>query len=52
MNVWKKMHIERRIADGTIRVFFDDMKKPIMAAEDKSFGAGWIGTGRSTTPAG
>ena len=52
MNVWKKVRIERRIADGTIRVFFDDMKKPIMAAEDKSFGAAGSARVRSTTPAG
>jgi hypothetical protein len=44
-NAWKKVRIERKVADGTIRVFFDDMKKPIMVAEDRSFGAGWIGAG-------
>lgn len=44
-NAWKRVRIERKVADGAIRVFFDDMKKPIMVAEDKSFGAGWIGAG-------
>ena len=34
-----------RWPDGSIRVFFDDMSEPIMIAEDKTFGAGYIGFG-------
>jgi hypothetical protein len=45
MNVWHKVRVERKASDGTIKVFFDDMAKPIMTAEDKSFGAGWVGFG-------
>lgn len=45
LNVWHKVRVERRVSEGTIRVFFDDMAKPIMVAEDKSFGAGWVGFG-------
>src|SRR5687768_17058126 len=43
--VWHKVRLERKIADGSIRVFFDDMNEPIMVAEDKTFGAGYIGFG-------
>lgn len=45
LGVWHHVRLERRIAEGTIRVFFDDMTKPIMLAEDRTFGAGWIGFG-------
>lgn len=45
LGIWHKVRLERTIADGAIRVFFDDMKEPIMIAEDKTFGAGYIGFG-------
>ena len=45
LNVWHKVRVERKASDGTIKVYFDDMAKPIMTAEDKSFGAGWVGFG-------
>jgi hypothetical protein len=45
LGVWHKARLERRISDGSIKVFFDDMTKPIMIAEDKNFGAGYIGFG-------
>ena len=45
LNVWHKVRVERKTSDGTIKVYFDDMAKPIMTAEDKSFGAGWVGFG-------
>ena len=32
-------------ADGTIEIYFDDMKKPVMTASDKTFGAGRVGIG-------
>jgi len=44
-NVWKKIRIERKSSDGTIKVYFDDMTKPIMNAKDKTFGPGWVGVG-------
>lgn len=43
LNVWRKVRIEREGA--VIRVFFDDMSKPVMTAEDATFGPGWIGFG-------
>ena len=45
LGIWHKVHLERKLADGGIRVFFDDMTKPIMLAEEKTFGAGYIGFG-------
>ena len=44
-NAWRKVRLERKLADGSIKVYFEDMKKPIMLAEDKTFGAGWLGFG-------
>ena len=45
LNVWHKVRLERNVSDGTIKVYFDDLTKPIMVAEDKTFGAGCIGFG-------
>lgn len=45
LNVWHKVRLERKIADGSIKVYFDDMTIPIMVAEDKNFGEGFIGFG-------
>ena len=45
LNVWHKVRLERKLSDGTIKVYFDDLAKPIMVAEDKTFGAGGIGFG-------
>ncbi len=44
-DTWHKVRLERKLADGTIQVYFDDLTKPIMRAEDKTFGAGYIGFG-------
>jgi hypothetical protein len=43
--VWHKVRLERVVATGIIKVFYDDLTKPIMTAEDKTFGAGRIGFG-------
>lgn len=45
LNVWHHVRIERKASTGTIRIFFDDMEKPIMVAEEKTFGSGFIGFG-------
>ncbi len=45
LDVWHTVRIERTLADGAIRVYFDDRSKPIMIAEDKTFGVGFIGFG-------
>jgi hypothetical protein len=45
LGIWHKVRLERRISDGLIKVYFDDMTLPIMFAIDHSFGAGYIGFG-------
>lgn len=45
LGVWHHVRLERRAVDGTVKVYFDDMKTPIMVAEDKRFGTGYIGFG-------
>ena len=42
---WHKVRIERRLGAGSIKVYFDDLTKPLMVAEDKTCGAGLIGVG-------
>jgi hypothetical protein len=45
LEVWHKVRLERRVREGTIRVFFDNLTTPVMVARDTTFGAGWIGFG-------
>ncbi len=45
LGVWHKVRIERTLADGGIKVYFDDFSRPIMVAEDKTFGWGYVGFG-------
>ena len=40
---WHKVRVQR--IGGSITVWFDDMEKPAMLAEDKTFGSGTIGFG-------
>jgi hypothetical protein len=42
---WHDVKIVRHAADGTIEVYFDDMKTPAMTASDKTFAHGRIGIG-------
>jgi hypothetical protein len=42
---WHHVKIVRRTATGSIAVYFDNMKTPIMTAEDKSFTWGQVGIG-------
>ncbi|MEX0641400.1 MAG: hypothetical protein WD468_01800 [Pirellulales bacterium] len=42
---WHNVKVVRRVADGTMEVYFDDMKKPFMTARDKTFLEGRIGVG-------
>jgi hypothetical protein len=44
-HTWRKIRVERTLEDGQIKVYFNDFSKPIMIAEDKTFGAGYIGFG-------
>ena len=45
LGVWHKVRLERKGSDGTIKVYFDDMSKPIMVAEDTNFKSGYVGFG-------
>ncbi len=42
---WHTVKLERRLGDGTINVYFDDMKTPHMSVKDATFGSGRIGIG-------
>lgn len=42
---WHQVRLVRRMPDGSIEVFFDDMTKPIMSVIDKTFDKGRIGIG-------
>lgn len=44
-NAWHHIRLERSLGEGAIRVYFDDLAKPIMTAQDKTFGEGAIGVG-------
>lgn len=42
---WQHVRIKRDADAGLIEVYVKDMKTPMMVAEDKSFGSGYIGFG-------
>jgi hypothetical protein len=42
---WHHLKIVRKVEDGLIDAYFDDMKTPIMTARDKTFTWGQIGIG-------
>lgn len=42
---WHQIKVVRTVKDGAIAVYFDDMKKPVMTAEDKTFTWGQVGVG-------
>ncbi|MBN1348595.1 hypothetical protein JXJ21_04235 [candidate division KSB1 bacterium] len=42
---WHHARLERDVASGDILVYFDDMKKPVMEATDKTFLWGKVGLG-------
>lgn len=44
-NTYHTVRIARSVRKGSIEIYFDDMKKPIMVAEDESFRFGRIGFG-------
>jgi hypothetical protein len=43
--IWHHVHIERRVKDGVIRVYWDDQTEPILSAIDTNFDWGRIGFG-------
>ena len=42
---WHKVRIERKVEEGSIKIYFDDMSTPIMEATDTHFVEGLIGFG-------
>ncbi|WP_406694105.1 hypothetical protein V5E97_23955 [Singulisphaera sp. Ch08] len=42
---WHHVRVVRKVADGLIQVYFEDMTIPAMTAQDKTFGHGRIGVG-------
>lgn len=42
---WHAVKVIRKVSDGTIEIYFDDMDRPIMKANDTTFGAGRVGIG-------
>jgi len=42
---WHHLRVVRNAKTGDIKVYFDDMKKPVMLANDKHFTSGKIGIG-------
>jgi hypothetical protein len=42
---WHNVKIVRRVEDGAIEVYFDDMQTPVMTASDKTFTSGQVGIG-------
>jgi hypothetical protein len=42
---WHDVKVVRNSKKGTIKIYFDDMKKPLMTTKDKTFGKGRIGIG-------
>ena len=45
LGVWHKVRLERRGKEGTLLVFFDDLTKPIMRADNTKFTNGHVGFG-------
>lgn len=44
-DAWHTVTIIRRVDDGAIEIYFDDMEQPVMTARDKTFAWGRVGVG-------
>jgi hypothetical protein len=44
-DAWHHARVVRTVADGSIKVYFDDMKVPVMTADDSTFDSGQVGIG-------
>jgi len=47
---WHEVKLVRRVADGLIELYFDDMETPAMSARDTSFAWGLVGLGSFDDP--
>jgi hypothetical protein len=44
-DTWHNLRLIRQATTGKIEVYFDDMTKPVLTAEDKTFQTGFVGFG-------
>lgn len=44
-DTWHDVKVVRKVAEGTIEIYFDDMETPCKVAEDKTYAWGMIGLG-------
>jgi len=44
-DTWHKVRLARQGSTGKVEVFFDDLKTPIITADDKTFQGGYVGVG-------
>ena len=44
-DVWHNVHVERRVTEGTVKVYWDHGAEPVLVAEDRSFEWGRVGFG-------
>jgi hypothetical protein len=44
-DAWHTVQLVRKVDEGTIEVYFDDLQTPLMKVTDKTFGKGRIGIG-------
>lgn len=42
---WHTLRVVRKVADGSIAVYYDDLKTPVQTASDKTFLSGRVGVG-------
>lgn len=42
---WHRLKIVRKVSDGSVKVYFDNMDEPVLEAKDSTFSAGQIGLG-------
>jgi hypothetical protein len=42
---WHTVRVVRKVDDGAIEIYYDDMTRPVMTAKDKTFAWGQIGVG-------
>jgi hypothetical protein len=44
-DAFHKIRIVRKVSDGSIKLYFDDLEKPVIEANDKTFTWGQVGVG-------
>ncbi len=44
-DAWHRVRVTRQVASGEIKIYFDDLDKPVMEAVDKTFAWGQVGIG-------